>query len=84
MKIICKLGTNNTKQIEVQPSEQLNVLLSRLNLTDKKTKFMYKGQTYGIFTNLTFQEIEMVDGARIFVNNQGISGTIENIHLKDK
>jgi hypothetical protein len=77
MRIICKLGTSNTKQVEVQPYEQLNVLLSKLNIADKKTKFMYKGQTYGIFTNLTFSEIDMVDGARIFVNNQGISGKMK-------
>jgi hypothetical protein len=78
MKIMCKLfGTSNTKQVEVQPYEQLNVLLSRLNIADKKTKFMYKGITYGIFTNLTFSEIDMVDGARIFVKNQGISGKMK-------
>ena len=84
MKITFKLGTTNTKQVEVQPYEELNVLMNRLNLTDKKSKFMYRGQTYGICSTLTFQDIGMVDGARIFVNNQAISGTIENIHLKDK
>lgn len=84
MKIICKLGTSNIKQVEVQPTEQLEVLLKRLNITDKKTKFMYKGQTYGIYSKLTFEDIDMVEGARIFVNNQAISGKIENIHLKNK
>lgn len=74
MRIMCKMGTSNTKAVEVQPYEQLNVLLSRLNITDKKTKFMYQGQTYSIYCNLTFQDIDMKDNARIFVNNQGISG----------
>lgn len=74
MRIICKMGTSSTKAVDVQPYEQLNVLLQRLNITDKKTKFMYKGQTYAIYSNHTFQEIEMVDNARIYVNNQGISG----------
>lgn len=82
MRITCKMGTSSTKAVDVQPYEQLNVLLQRLNISDKKTKFMYKGQTYSMYCNLTFQEIEMTDNARIFVNNQGISGEIEEIDLR--
>ena len=74
MKITCKLGTNTTKQVEVNASDTLSVLLQKLNISDKKTKFMYNGQTYQIYTLFTFQEIGMNDGARIFINNQGISG----------
>ena len=81
MKITCILGSTNSKQVEVQPYEELNVLMSKLNLTDKKTKFTYKGQTYAIYTNLTFQDIEMVDGAKIFLINQAISGKLENYSL---
>ena len=76
------MGTSSTKAVDVQPYEQLNVLLQRLNISDKKTKFMYKGQTYSMYSNFTFQEIEMTDNARIFVNNQGISGKIEEIELR--
>lgn len=68
------MGTSSTKAVDVQPYEQVNVLLQRLNISDKKTKFMYKGQTYGMYSNFTFQELEMTDNTRIFVNNQGISG----------
>ena len=74
MKITCKIGTNITKQVEVNASDTLSVLLQKLNISDKKTKFMYNGQTYQIYTLFTFQEIGMNDGARIFINNQGISG----------
>ncbi len=74
MKITCKVGTNTTKQVEVSPSDPLSVLLPKLSISDKKTKFMYNGQTYQIYSLFTFQEIGMNDGARIFINNQGISG----------
>ena len=74
MKITCKLGTNTTKQVEVNASDTLSVLLQKLNISDKQTKFVYNSQTYGIYSLFTFQEIGMNDGARIFINNQGISG----------
>lgn len=73
MKIICKLGFTNIKEVEVQPYEQLNVLMTRLNITDNKTKFIYNGITYRIDSNLTFQDIDIVDGTRITVNNQAIA-----------
>lgn len=82
MRITCKMGTSNAKTVDVQPNEKLDVLFGKLSISDKKTKFMYKGQTYMIAANLTFQEIEMVDNARIFVNNQGISGKSEQINLR--
>ena len=43
MKITCKLGTKNIKVVEVSPNDQLNILLTKLNITDKTAKFIYKG-----------------------------------------
>jgi len=74
MRINCKMATHNTKLIEVEPNEKLNVLLERLNITDKKTKFIYNQETYSMFSEFTFEDIGMVDNAQIYVNNQGISG----------
>ena len=74
MKITCKLGPNNTKVVEVSPDDHLYVLLNKLNITDKTTKFIFKGMAYGMGSIETFREIGLTYDARIFVNNQAISG----------
>ena len=74
MRIHCKMATSNTKLVNVEPSEKLKVLLDRLNIKDKKTKFIYDGETYSVSQDLTFEEIGMVDNSQVYVNNQGISG----------
>lgn len=81
MKITCKVGTTTTRQVDVQPRDSLSVLLQKLNISDKKTKFMYNGQTYQIYSLFTFEEIGMADGARIFINNQAISGKNLKIYI---
>ena len=74
MKIVCKLGTNDTKIIEVSPHDQLNVLLEKLGISDKRTIFMFGGKTYCISSSLTFNEIGMKFDTTIFIINQAISG----------
>jgi len=74
MKLTCLMGDFGIKVIEVDENEELNVLMEKLELTDKNTKFVFKGQTYAIFQNRTFKEIGLISDANIFVNNQAISG----------
>ena len=82
MKLTCKLGTSITKQVEVNPDDPLSILLVKLNISDKRTKFMYSGQTYQIYTLFTFKEIGITSDARIFINNQAISGGAYKINIK--
>lgn len=74
MRLNCKMSTSNTKLVNVEPSDKLKVLLEKLNITDKKTKFIYNGETYSVSQDMTFEEIGMVDNSQVYVNNQGISG----------
>ena len=74
VKLTCNLGTSNVKVVEVKPYEQINVLLERLNITDKKTKFMFKGKTYSMASVETFEEIGLTYDTKISLNNQPISG----------
>lgn len=74
MKLTCKLGTHNIRVVEVKPSDPLYVLLNKLKLTDKGTKFIFKGITHSMSSIETFQEIGLTYDTRITVNNQGISG----------
>ena len=74
MKLTCKLGTNNIRVVEVKPSDPLYVLLNKLKITDKSTKFIFKGITHSMSSIATFQEIGLTFDTRITVNNQGISG----------
>lgn len=86
MKLTCKLGTKNIKVVEVQPSDPLYILLKKLNITDKSTKFIFNGQTRSMSSIETFEEIGLTYDTRINVNNQGISGKkkiliINNIYI---
>ena len=74
MRILCRFPANNTRLVEVEPNDYLKVLLEKLSITDKKTKFIYNGETYSLSQEMTFAEIGMVDNAQVYVNNQGISG----------
>ncbi len=74
MKLTCKLGTNNTRVVEVQPYEELHILLKKLNISDKNTKFIFNGITYSMGSIQTFQEIGLTYDARIAINNQAIAG----------
>jgi hypothetical protein len=76
MIIKCKVGSSKAKNVDVNPSDHLKVLLTKLKIADKKTKFIYNGETYSMFSEFTFSEIGMNGDCEIFVNNQGLSGKI--------
>ena len=73
------MGTKNIKVVEVQPSDPLYVLLQKLKITDKKTKFIYKGITYSMGSIETFSEIGLTTDERINVSNQAIAGKFLNL-----
>jgi hypothetical protein len=68
------MGTRNIRVVDVQPYESLYILLRKLNIEDKNTKFIFNGITYSMGSIQTFQEIGLTGDARIAVNNQGIAG----------
>ena len=72
IKLSCKLGTNNIKVVEVYPSDHIYVLLKKLDLKDKNSKFTFKGCTYSISSIMTFEEIGILSDCRIFIFNQFI------------
>lgn len=74
MRLTCKLGTKNIKVVEVQPHEALYILLNKLGISDKDTKFIFKGKTYSMGSIKTFAEIGLTSDSKIFVYNQGIPG----------
>jgi len=70
------MGTKNIKVVEVQPDDYLYILLKKLNISDKNTKFIFNGVTYSMGSIQTFREIGLTRDARIAVNNQAIAGFI--------
>jgi hypothetical protein len=75
MRLICKLGDYGEQVIDVQKTDKLSVLLNLLNLNDKNSKFIYEGRTYSIYTNQTFEDINLTKNDTIlFIINQAISG----------
>jgi hypothetical protein len=73
MKLTCKLGSM-TKIVEAYPSDQLNVLIQKLNLHDKNTKFIYRGITYSVGSIQTFDEIGLTSNNYLMFTNQAIAG----------
>lgn len=75
MRLICKLGDYGEQVIDVNTTDRLSVLLDLLNLKDKNSKFIYKGRTYQIYSNQTFEEIRLTtNNTTLFIINQAISG----------
>jgi len=75
MRLICKLGDYGEQVIDVNTTDRLSVLLDLLNLKDKSSKFIYKGRTYQIYSNQTFEEIRLTtNNTTLFIINQAISG----------
>jgi hypothetical protein len=75
MRLICKLGDYGEQVIDVQKTDKLSVLLNLLNLNDKNSKFIYEGRTYSIYTNQTFEDINLTKNNNIlYILNQGIAG----------
>ena len=56
MRILCELETGGDRFIEVSPNDYLYVLLDKLNIIDKKTKFMYDSKIYDMASFETFKK----------------------------
>lgn len=75
MRLFCKLGDYGEQVVDVNTTDKLSVLLDLLNLNDKNSKFIYKGKTYTIYTNQTFEDINLTkNNTTLFIINQAISG----------
>ena len=74
IQLTCKMGTHNTKVVEVESTDPLHILLNKLNISDKNTKFLFNGRTYSMSSIQTFQEIGLTSNQRITINNQAIAG----------
>ncbi len=75
MRITCKMGTKNIKVVEVQPNDYLYILLKKLNISDKNTKFIFNGLTYCMGSLQTFSEIGLTSDARIAVYSNNSEST---------
>ena len=77
MRITCKFGNRNIKVVEVSPDDPLHILLKKLNICDKNTKFIFDGVTYIMGSIQTFREIGIMQDCGIAVYNQAFSGGVE-------
>ena len=79
ISLTCKTRARNPKVVNVDTTDQVCVLASKLNITDIKTKFICNGETYSIYGGYTFQQIGITSNQIIFVNNQAMSGHLNSI-----
>lgn len=54
--ITCRIG-NSQKRVEVNISDPLCILLKKLNLKNKSSKFLFNGQAFSLSSTNTFMEI---------------------------
>lgn len=78
MILTCKFGTNSLKKVEVNPSDKIFILIEKLGLSDKKSKFIFKGETYQVASILTFEDIGLKSDCRLNIINAVIAGKILN------
>ena len=76
IEITCKIGCEKIVKVKVNITDPIFVLLKKLNITDKATKFLYKGQHYIISSKMTFQEIDLVCDSTIFIVIKSIEGKV--------
>ena len=74
MKLKCKLGSGNIKVVDVRPEDPLYVLLTKLKITDKRTKFLYNGIARSMASIETFEEIGLTTDTPVNVINPAIAG----------
>jgi len=75
MRLICKMGDYGEQIVDVNTKDKLSVLLDLLKLNDKNSKFIYEGRTFTIYSNQTFEEINLTkNNTTLFIINQAISG----------
>jgi hypothetical protein len=74
VKLTCKLGTSDIQIVEVEVTDPLSILKEKLDITDNRTKFIFKGVTYMVNCNLNFKDIGLTSDSLIFFNSPAISG----------
>lgn len=84
VKLKCKLGVNTIREVEINPLENLNVLLKKLNISGEKTQIIYKGMNFPISNILTFRQIGLESDNIINITKKAIAGGGFKITLKCK
>ena len=79
--IHCKLSSSCRKTVSVNISDPIYILLDKLNITDKRTTFIFKGETFQLSSNLTFEEIGLTKDTSIVICSQAISGGFMRIDV---
>lgn len=80
MKIYIQFATKQVKMVDVELSDPVSILLGRLNLKTKderKSKFIFQGQTISVASCLSFEEhgfSSSNNNIRLKLMNQAISG----------
>lgn len=76
MRINCKYGKNKKKEIVVEPTNELNIILKKIKEVNKKSKFVFKGFTYSLASIFTFEEIGITDNTEIDIVTPSRAGNI--------
>ena len=72
--INCIFSISCTKTVSVDISDPIYILLDKLNINDKNTKFVFKQKMYTLASILTFEEIGLTEDSSIHKYHQAIAG----------
>ena len=71
--LTCLLG-NDIEVVQVNVTDPLSILKEKLNISDKRTKFIFRGVTYMIESNLNFKDIGLTSDTSLIFYNSALSG----------
>ena len=75
INLYCKMGMNNTKIIQVETGNYLYILFRKLNIKDtKRPIFIFKGLSYKLYSEFTFEQIGLTSDSKIIIMNQAFAG----------
>ena len=65
MQLTCKYGKNDKKVVTVKTTEQINVLLNKINGLSKHSYFVIGGNQYSLASIFTFNEVGITTDSQI-------------------
>ena len=70
MKIKFRFNSDLIKEVEVNPNDNINILLNKLDINDRNIKFLFHGKIFSTNSNEKFSDIGITNDTEVAVINQ--------------
>ena len=69
MKIKFRFNSDLIKEVEVNPNDNINILLNKLDINDRNIKFLFNGIIFSTNSNEKFSDIGITNDTEVVVIN---------------